>query len=54
MLTIEKIRKAEAFFDEQSELTHKCKLCGEEYLVLGDVPDGGFIICDECSLFRKR
>lgn len=51
-LTVEKLREVAKMMTEDCPCNppyFHCKSCGELYLVLGDVPKGGMIVCDNCT-----
>ena len=33
------------WFDAQPKPYHTCKVCGKDYLVFADIPEGGYIVC---------
>ena len=49
-LTLEKLKKVKVELDAMPKPFHNCKICGNEFLVFGEIPEGGYIICGECRI----
>lgn len=50
MLTIERLKEVKTELDAMPEPFYRCRGCGQEYLVFGEVLNGSYVICERCSL----
>ena len=48
-MTIEQLVELQQFMDSQPTPFYQCKVCGKDFLVFSEVPEGGYIICEDCS-----
>ena len=47
-LTLKKLLKVKKLMEAMPSPFHKCRKCGKEYWVFGEIEEGCYIVCDEC------